>query len=255
MLGSLKMTFVLLAILVFTVISSTLALHNQGRQQNQNVPDQKLIQEQRKKQEHLRSQFPIVDYDAPEITDPKEHSKRKEKNKRFDKRNLVSGDPTTRVTSMARVIEGYNIPPLPVSKSGLIITGEVLTSQAYLSNDKSGVYTELTIRVQEVIKNSLPVRVNKRDLITVEREGGIVRYSNGHQRLHQLAEEGMPTVARQYVLFLRDMEQGEDYYLLTGYELSPTGVVPVDDSQQFKAYEGYDTEALMSAIRSAIQQP
>jgi hypothetical protein len=254
MLGSLRMTVVLLSILILTVISSALSSRSQEPRQPRSAPSQQQIEQEQREEERLRSQFPVVDYDAPENPDPKERSKRKEKNKHFDKRTLVSDDPTPRVAAVARVIEGYDLPALPVAQSGLIIRGEVLNSQAFLSNDKSGVYTELRVNIQKVIKNSLPVQVNQGELITVEREGGIVRYPNGHQRLHQLAGEGMPAVAKQYVLFLRATEQSENYYLLTGYELSPSGVLPVDYSQRFKSYEGYDVEAFLSAVLSASQR-
>lgn len=253
MLGSSRTTALLLSILILAVISSALSLRGQEPRRAQDARDERFIEQEKQKQTRLRSQFPAIDYDAPENPDPKERSKRKEKNKHFDKRNLVSDAPP-RVTSMARIIEGYDVPALPIIQSGLIITGEILTSQAYLSNDKSGVYTELTVRVREVLKNTLPSRVNRGDVVTVEREGGIVRYPNGHQRLYQLAGEGMPTVARQYVLFLRAIEQSEDFYVLTGYELSPAGVVPVDERHHFKAYEGYEAQAFLNVIRSSIKQ-
>lgn len=255
MLGSSRTTPVLLSIIILAVITSALSLRGQEPRRAQDARDERFIEQEKQKQARLRGQFPAIDYDVPENPDSKERTRRKEKNKQFDKRNLVSDDPTPRVTSMARIIEGYDVPALPVIQSGLIITGEILTSQAYLSNDKSGVYTELTVRVREVLKNTPPSRVNRGDVVTVEREGGIVRYPNGHQRLYQLAGEGMPTVAKQYVLFLRANDQSENFYALTGYELSPAGVVPVDEHHHFKAYEGYEAQAFLNVIRSSIEHP
>lgn len=257
MLGSLRMTVVLLAVLALTVISSALSLRSQKQSQPPRPPGKDLkerLDKQKKKEEGLRSQFPVVDYDAPDEPDPVRRSKRKEKNTRFDKRNLVSEDPTTRITEAARISEGYDVPALPTSQSGLIITGEVLTSQAHISNDKHGVYTELTVRVDEVIKNVTPLKLASGDVVTAEREGGIVRYSNGHRRLHHIADEGMPVVARRYVLFLRATEDGQDFYVLTGYELSDTGISAVDAAPRFTAYEGYEPDAFLTAVRSSVKQ-
>jgi hypothetical protein len=259
MLGSKRLTTILFVTLVLMIISSTLAFNKQAQPgQSSNAPSQRRINvdELRKKDAELRSHFPVVDYDAPEnTTDPEILARRKERNKHFDNRNLVSRDPTPRVTETALTLEGYYVPALPVTQSGLIISGEVLDSQAHLSNDKHGIYTELTVRVDEVINNSTSAQIAQGKTITAEREGGIVQYSNGNQRLYHLAGEGMPVAGRKYVLFLKAIEQSHDYEILTGYELSPTGVVPVDLSSQFKPYEGYGVDAFLDAIRAAITGP
>jgi hypothetical protein len=255
MLGSLKTTLFLLIVLSLTILSSALAVHNQEQGQTSDTRNQRLIEEQ-KKQTELEAQFPTVDYDAPEATnDPEKSARRKETNKHFDKKGLVYRDPTTRISEVARIIEGYDVPALPIAQSSLIISGGVVNSQAYLSNDKRGVYTELTIRVNEVIKNNASAQVAQGDTVIAEREGGIVRYSNGHKRLYHLAEEGMPATGRKYLLFLRTVEGEQDYYVLTGYELSPTRVIPVDLSWRFKGYDGNDVESFLSMIRTAVTQP
>lgn len=259
MLSSKQLTAFLLGFLVILIISSTSAFNNQGQpNQHPGTPNQFPVNgdERKKKHAEFRSHFPVVDYDAPEdARDPEKIAGRKERNKHFDNRGLVSSDPTPRITESARTIEGYDVPAFPVTQSSLIILGEVLDTQAHLSNDKYGVYTELTVRVNEVINNSTPTRIAQGDTITVEREGGIVQYSNGNKRLYHLAGEGMPVIGRKYVLFLKAIERTADYEILTGYELSPTGVVPVDNSWQFKPYEGYDVDAFLNAVRAAITQP
>lgn len=255
MLGSLKMTLFLLAVLAITVMGSALSLHTQEGQ-SQPTPNQHLIEQQQKKQAELEAQFPIVDYDAPEVTnDPEKLARRKEKNKHFDKRRLVYQDPTPRVSEVARIIEGYDVPALPIAQSSLIISGEILDSRSHLSNDKRGVYTELIVRVDEVIKNTTPVQPTQGVEITATREGGIVRYANGHKRLYHLAEEGMPSVGRRYVLFLSSFENSDDYSILTGYELTETGVVPVDSSHQFATYRGYAVDAFLDVVRASLNHP
>jgi len=245
MLSSKKLTIILLGLLIVITISSTAAF------QNQSHPEQSSTS-QKKRQDDLKSQFPIVDYDGPEIADKEKLAKRKEKNRHFDKKNLVNEDPTPRITEAARIVEGADLPALPAGQSNLILIGEVLDAQAYLSNDKSGVYTELTIRINEIIKNDTAVPLAQGGEISVMREGGTVRYSNGHQRLYHMAEEGMPKASLKYVLFLSTADQSQDYNLLTAYEISTTGIVPVDLSRRFMAYEGYDINTFLGAVRTAI---
>ena len=79
MLGSLKTTLFLLAVLAVTVTGSALSLRTQEGQ-NQPTPNQHLIEQQQKKQAELEAQFPVVDYDAPEVTnDPEKLARRKGK--------------------------------------------------------------------------------------------------------------------------------------------------------------------------------
>jgi hypothetical protein len=257
MLSSKKVTAVLVFVLIILVMGSTLARQNHvppGQNRQQRVLDQELIDRQQKKQAELEAQFPTVDYDAPEVgNDPDEVARRKEKNSRYDKRHFVSKDPNPGVSESAVILEGYSVPALPAEQSSLITVGEVLDSHAHLSNDKSGIYTELSIRIQEIIKNAAPSHLTAGRVITGERQGGIVRYQNAHRRLYHLAEEGMPSAGRKYVLFLGAVEHSKDYRVLTGYELSPNGVIPIDTSRQFKTYEGYDPDSFLNVVRAAIQ--
>jgi hypothetical protein len=256
MLGSIKVTFFLLIVLALTVMGSAVSLHTQVHQsQHRNVPNQDLIDRQQKKQAELDSQFPVADYDAAESTTPDETTKRRVKNSRYDRRRFVSKDPAPRVSESARILEGYDVPAIPSAKSDLIVVCDVLGAAAHLSNDKSGIYTELRIKVAEVIKNSSPAQLGQGAEITVEREGGIVRYSNGHRRLYHLAEEGMPRVGRRYVLFLSSVPNSQDNSILTGYELSEAGVVPVDSSRHFAAYRGHAVDAFLDLIRASLNLP
>lgn len=253
MLSSKKLTVILLSLLIFLTLTSTAALENQAKlTQSSNSQSQALIDQQKKKQDNLRSQFPVVHYSEREGADRDQLARRKEKNSHFDKRNLVNEDPNPLVTEAARTIEGIDTPALPVAQSSLILLGDVLDSQAHLSNDKGGVYTDLTIRISEVIKNDERVALAQGSGISVLREGGIVRYSNGHQRLYHMAEEGMPRTARKYVLFLCAIKQSQDYELLTAYEISAAGILAVDLSRRFKAYDGYDLNVFLDIIRTAM---
>src|ERR1044072_3310053 len=120
MLGSKKLTAFLFVLLVLMIISSTLAFNKQEQSgQSTNAPSQRRINadELQRKDAELRSHYPVVDYDAPEnTTDPETLARRKERNKHFDNRNLVSKHPTPRITETALTLEGYYVPALPVAQ-------------------------------------------------------------------------------------------------------------------------------------------
>lgn len=246
-------TLLLSLLLVLTAATSVMTLYGQEQVKGPQAPSGNRPAASGQAGDDLREQFPEVDFEAREPGEAKVSAERVKKNSRYDKRRFVSSDPTPRITGTTRVDEGY-VPAIPAEQSSVIIIGEVLSAQAHLSNNKSGVYSEFTVRVGEVLKTDGPPPLAQGDEVTVEREGGIVHYPNGHKRLYSLSGQGMPRVGRSYVLFLSAVEGERTYNLLTGYELRTEGVVPIDFSSHFAAYRGYDPTALLEVVRASISQ-
>lgn len=245
-------TPLLLLLLVVTAATSVKSLYGQGQVKGPQAPPANrppVFQDD----DDFRAQFPEVDYEPREPGEAKASAERVKRNSRYDKRAFVISNPARRFTSVARLDEGYHVPAIPAERSSLIIVGEVLSAQAHLSNDKLGVYSEFAVRVGEVLKTGGPAAVAKGDEVTVEREGGTVRYPNGYKRRYELWGQGMPRVGRSYALFLSAVE-GRTYDLLTGYELRAEGVAPIDYSKHFAAYEGHDPAAFLEVVRAAISQ-
>ncbi|MFY9573498.1 MAG: hypothetical protein WAV20_19040, partial [Blastocatellia bacterium] len=70
--------------------------------------------------------------------------------------------------------------------------------------------------------------------------------------------QGMPRPGRKYLFFLSHNKQGEDYAIITAYELRRGQVVPVDESDAFASYTGSEEQAVLNQVRRAIahgQQP
>ena len=241
----------LLTLFIIAMITTVAALRGQSNNQN-NPPRNK--QQSFDKQEY-NSQFPIADYDAPEPTDPKERDQRRARSKHHDRMNMVTNDSAGHIAESALYIPwGFDIGALPAGKSDAIVIGNVLDAAAHLSNDKTGVYSEFTVQVNEVLKSNGSVLPVSGSSITVERPGGFVRYGSGHQRLFHIAGQNMPRVGRRYVLFLNNTEQPQDYSLLTGYELGQNGVAPLDDSDLMEPYRGTNEANFLKAVRDAIAQ-
>ena len=103
------------------------------------------------------------------------------------------------------------------------------------------------MKVEEVLKGS---NLTAGSVINVQRMGGFVNYPNGKKVLFRLVGNGMPAVGFRYALFLRVLD--EDYRILTGYELGPEGVMPLDNSGQFETYRRATETDFLKALRDAI---
>ena len=203
----------------------------------------------------VTTQEPVVEFTAPEPTDAQERAKRQAKGQRYDGQGLAD------IPSLHNEIlysntfgKGLGMPALPVALSGVVITGEVTDAHAFLSNDKAGVYTEFTIRVNKVLKNDEQQPLTEGAPIIADREGGGVHYPSGNTLVHRVAVEGRLLTQGRYLLFLKRIDQ--DYSVLTAYELRAGRVFPVDgrDSKesQFAVYDSMEESAFLSTVQSSI---
>lgn len=128
----------------------------------------------------------------------------------------------------------FNFPGLPVEHSPVIVIGDVLQSEAHLSEDKTGVYSEFTIRLVEVIKASSSLAASE---MIVERLGGYVHYPDGRKLLYRVGLGGMPRVGARYLFFLKPTAE-LDYSILTAYEFGDKGVVALDPRPNLKSRTG-----------------
>lgn len=198
----------------------------------------------------LHARFPSVDYDGPEPSDPAEKTKRRKRSKHYDGRQLVMENPSPSGTATVVDSEGFfDLPALPIDESVLILVGDTLSSEAHLSNDKSAVYSEFGVQVSEVLKGSL-----SRQEIVVSRIGGVVRYRSGHSERYQIAGQNMPALRKRYLLFLKQTDDPLAFEMITAYEISSAGVVPLDYGAQFEAFRGTDSTSFLKTIRDAIDK-
>jgi hypothetical protein len=201
-----------------------------------------------------RNRYPAVDYDASEPIEPEKRAARRAKNSFYDKSGFAVKDPSPRVDEESLENEwSLYVPALPVTQSNIIIIGEILGSEAHISNDKSGVYSEFTVRIDELLKGAKLV-LNTGETLFADRTGGIVQYSNGHKRLYSISGQNMPRIGGKYVLFLTISNQDQNYHILTGYELLNGKVSPLDESTRMNVYEGMDETSFLQALREAITQ-
>ncbi|HJP91857.1 MAG TPA: hypothetical protein VJ875_07870 [Pyrinomonadaceae bacterium] len=191
--------------------------------------------------------FPVADYSAPEPSDPSERSKRQARGKQYDKSHWnIYPDAQS---SMARTHPlDPHLPALPVGESTAVIVGQIADAKAYLSNDKTGVYSVFTVQIDEVLKNSSQLALSTESPIDVERDGGRVRFPNGRTLIY--VATNMPQVGLRYVLFLTNAKGQSDFQILTGYELREGKVYPLDDLPNLYVYENADETTLLNQLRT-----
>lgn len=212
------------------------------------IPGKGQEQESRSKARSLdENRFPIADYGALEPSDPSERAKRQAKGKKYDKSHWnISRDAQS---SMARTHAlDPTLPALPVAESAAVVVGRITDAQAYLSNDKTGVYSVFTVQVAEVIKNPSDQSLTNTSSIEVERDGGRVRFPNGRTLIY--VSTNMPEVGIRYVLFLAHPQGESDFQILTGYELRDGKAYRLDDLPNLSVYENTDETILLNQLRS-----
>lgn len=236
--------FVFFVVMTLMVLSVTVFKGGKGSakvQQNVRVANMENYQDRRER-------YPVVEAEEAEPSDPVKKAKLKKQKQRFDK-DAPFTNPGPRDEELAFRPEGqFNFPALPVLKSDVILVGQVLSAEAHRSDNKMNVFSNFEIRVDEVLKGNL----NVENVINIQRIGGFVKYSSNRKVLFRLSGNGMPAVGVRYALFLNAVD--EDYSILTAYELTPEGVIPLDNSAQFQTYKGVSELNFIATLREAISR-
>jgi len=208
------------------------------------------------------TQFPIADLNAPESSDESKRLKRAKKSK---KHNTNSHSEISDLSNGIFVVNEVlgNLPALPIQRSSVVLLGRIASATAYLSEDKTSVYSEFEVQIETVFKNSSKQALSSDDCVLVERFGGRARLPSGKLFIAAVDNQDMPQVGSKYVLFLtNDFMAGkhsdEDFNILMGYELKDGQVVPLDRtspkhpiSRYFKADETVFLRDLSSALAKA----
>lgn len=210
-------------------------------------------EQQKTKQQQDFSNYPIADADAPDPTDEKKVLKRKTKSKKYReyKNHIGPG---------VGAYEIYHWPPgfptLPVAQSDAVIIGKVTDASAHLTEDKSSVYSEFTVCIEEILKNDQPPLVVG-ESVTLDRPGGRVRYSNGRISQFSLDGFGMPLVGGRYVFFIKGDAQ-EDYQIVTAYQIQQGRIYPLDKTTssdtRFEFHANADAREFLDNLRQLAKR-
>lgn len=211
-----KNKLVLVVLVGFVISAAVVLVTISGQSQNKNI------------QQKAEDLAPTVDFDVPERAEQKENEIRMQRGRKYKSRV-----PLDKMEDQTAVFElpgsHYRIEPaFPVEQSDIIITGTITDSRAFISNDKSAVYSEFQVTVNQILKKRGDQPVAEQSSLVTERIGGNVRFPSGRIQRRGDSGRNLPRIGKQYVLFLKWDEQGKDYLILTGYEVLGDAVYPLD---------------------------
>ena len=231
--------------LILVVFLAVLCVVGIGAQQGRQADERTQSDEDSLKL--IDEQLPIVDFDAPKPSESYARAKRLAKDRRH---NLPDNPPIGgRLTIMTTVYhwpEGF--PPLPIAQSTTVITGTVSEARAHLSDNKTSVYSEVTVKVDEVLNDTVGIP----QTIVAERDGGRVRLRSGAIFRYIIDGLGIPKAGHRYLLFLKQLDDG-DFSIVTGYELLNSRVQPLDDVMPFSKYKDSDESSFLSIVRDSVR--
>jgi len=131
---------------------------------------------------------PIVDFQQTPRTDVGEQAKRRLRGAKHDK-SIWNVDPMDSSDNTVLVdFVDPNLPAFPFTKSTAVLIGSVTAAKAFLSNDLTGVYSEFSLRLEEVIKSNPQVPMTPGCTVEGFREGGRVRFPSGHVHLYKISD-------------------------------------------------------------------
>ena len=235
------------ALVLFAITSLFLIPGLRGQEQRDPLKSQRRVFDE--------TRFPLADYSAPEPSDPTERSKRRARGQKYDKSdwavnpNSVS-DSTVRVDSVDLKLSAF-----PVARSKAIVIGSITEARAYLSNDKTGIYSTFTVLVDDVVANSSKASFASGASIDAEREGGRVKFPSGRVHLYMTSELNMPEVGKRYLLFLDNSGDDAVFQIITGYELREGRVYPLDHLPNLQVYENVAEQEFLTALRKKVVNP
>lgn len=202
--------------------------------------------------------FPIAEFDESSQADPPARAARETKNKKFNSRAKPISESSTQIFTVMDWDVG--LPAFPIEKSSAVVTGRVTEAKAYLSDDKTAIYSEFGIEIDAVLRNDERCPIQPGSSIVVGREGGRVRLPSGKTVISWISHQNMPRVGGKYALFLthefpRGGDAGIDFYIVTGYELANGSVTPLDDiprGHPIAALKGRSESLFMNDLLAAL---
>ncbi len=237
-------------ILLFLILPSAILVLRAQKKESPNLGPTTPSAQERDLKEYSK-QFPIFEVSAPPPPDLQERARRDAIGRKYDDAPVPMNEQSSVIASNTHLM----ITAFPIEKSQIVVIGEIEDARAYLSSDKTGVYSEFTIRVDEVLKDDSKLRVTAGSSIVADRLGGRVKYPSGHVTLSFVNNLGMPIPNQRYVLFLTRDEQQINFEILTGYQLKGDRVGLLDSPPRhpITAYKNADVQTLLNELRAAIK--
>lgn len=142
------------------------------------------------------------------------------------------------VTSASRM----EMSELPVDKSDTILIGTVVDVQSHVTNTRNHIYTELTIKPQELFRDTTKA-VYLKPTLDIDEPGGAIVLSNGKVVRHIIKGYGRwPVQGGKYLFFLMRVPGPADCFrLLKAWELKDGKSLAMAGDDLARAHKGIST--------------
>jgi hypothetical protein len=205
------------------------------------------------KRPELDSQ-PTVRYDAPDSrADTVEKEVRRARDKHYENKGPAQVEkPPVGIYPLPLNDSSLLGPGMPARLGDAIVVGKVTDGQARLTASKHQVYSEFTVEVEKTLMaKDLSVLT---PTITIERWGGGVEMSDGRVLSYGTYHKRMPLTERRYIFFLQHQKDGDDFLLITAFEIRDGHIYPLDKYDDVQQYQGWDEVTLINWIGDAISR-
>ena len=203
--------------------------------------------------------------EAPESPDPRSRELRRAKDTRYNigGRYLTVRKPNTEYFN--EHVWPRGLPLIPASESAVVVTGRAIRMQPHLSQDRSQIYTEISVEVEEVLKSNKKDSLRVGGTVIVDRPGGALKLKSGEIIRDDIVIEGLgkTRVGGRYLLFTERIHKGQDLRLIKGYELRDAKVFRLSEDGSSASIlvstspgvpETYSQEqAFLEAVRQAVR--
>ncbi len=214
--------------------------------------------------------LPITDFIVQEPADQEMRRLRRARNERNnlsagpEVKRAVLNDAMEPVLLHLPVSDQPDEPAIPASRSDGVVTGTISEVNAYISADRTTVYSEVTLNIEAVLKQEPRHPLVSGLTLSAERPGGAVRFPSGKILRRGFLGRNIPEAGRRYLLFLRYNEDGEDFFIVTGYQFLDNRVLPLDGTADlekggnfppFRNYEQYrnaEVPTFLDKVRALI---
>ena len=152
---------------------------------------------------------------------PERSAEREAKNKRY---NGGRCDITTTENDNECLFDQYEprgLPLVPTKPSTIIAVGKVVSVKSYLSADRTHIYTETAVNVEELLKHRGAFKLPSDQQLITDHIGGDMQLSSG-RIVHDKTRSGFMgklRVGDRYVLFAHHIHKGKDLAIIMAYEL------------------------------------
>lgn len=215
---------------------------------------------------------PVAEYNPPEPNDPKERNLRRLKNAKFDlnrqENKNVNAESFKFNENSPEFFFSSSLymrprPAFPLTQNTVVVLGRITDAKAFLSNDKTRIYSEYLLNIEEVFKAMPGVVFDKGSAITVIRSGGKVRLPSGKILYRGSPLSPLPVNGKRYLMFLQPDQETASFGISAAYEFQSGIIVPLDGSingeisevyaQQYE-FRGMDENSFINIVRAKISE-